>query len=196
MAGSDAGFGYAQHEVSHRERKLNPLAGVLLPQDAQPHFHRVGVSICKFRPVVGHVARFCYRAQWKSCCQRIARTIEVVPKVTFLPANQTFEFDSDKLPYKGHGKPLSLLDVAMNFGFHLEHACGGSCACTTCHVVVKEGRQHLSEMDDDEMDRVEQAADYQLNSRLGCQAVIHGGKDAAVTVSIPEWNRNYVSEGH
>ena len=117
-----------------------------------------------------------------------------MPTVTFLPANQTFEFESDKLPYKGHGKPLSLLDVAMNFGFHLEHACGGSCACTTCHVVVKEGKQHLSEMDDDEMDRVEQAADYQLNSRLGCQAVIQGGKDATVTVSIPEWNRNYVSE--
>ena len=118
-----------------------------------------------------------------------------MPKVTFLPANQTFEFDSAILPYKGHGKPLSLLDVAMNFGFHLEHACGGSCACTTCHVVVKDGAKYLSEMDDDEMDRVEQAADYQLTSRLGCQAVIRGDSDAAVTVQIPEWNRNYVSEG-
>ena len=80
----------------------------------------------------------------------------------------------------------------MNFGFHLEHACGGSCACTTCHVVVKEGDASLSEMEDDELDRVEQAADYQLRSRLGCQAVV---KDD-VTVNIPEWNRNYVSEGH
>jgi 2Fe-2S ferredoxin len=50
-------------------------------------------------------------------------------------------------------------------------------------------------MDDDEMDRVEQAADFQLNSRLGCQAVVKdGGGD--VTVNIPDWNRNYVSEGH
>ena len=130
---------------------------------------------------------------WKNCSPG---TIDVVSKVTFLPANETFEFDPKKLPYKGHGKPLSLLDVAMNFGFHLEHACGGSCACTTCHVVVKEGRQFLSEMEDDEMDRVEQAADYQLNSRLGCQAVIQGGDDASVTVTIPDWNRNYVSEGH
>jgi 2Fe-2S ferredoxin len=115
-----------------------------------------------------------------------------VPKVTFLPANETFEFEAGKLPYKDHGKPGSLLDVAMNFGFHLEHACGGSCACTTCHVVVKSGGNNLSEMEDDELDRVEQAADYQLHSRLGCQAVVKGD----VTVSIPEWNRNYVSEGH
>ena len=68
-----------------------------------------------------------------------------VPKVTFLPANETFEFNADNLPYKGHGFPASLLDVAMNFGFHLEHACGGNCACTTCHVVVKQGQSNLSE---------------------------------------------------
>ena len=114
-----------------------------------------------------------------------------MPKVTFLPANETFEFESGKLPYKNHGKPESLLDVAMNFGFHLEHACGGSCACTTCHVVVKEGVDNLSPMDDDEFDRVEQASDFQLNSRLGCQAIVKGD----VTVHIPAWNRNYVSEG-
>jgi ferredoxin, 2Fe-2S len=115
-----------------------------------------------------------------------------VPKVTFLPAGETFEFEPGQLPYKGHGKPESILDVAMNNGFHLEHACGGSCACTTCHVVVKQGDANLSEMEDDELDRVEQAADYQLKSRLGCQAVVKGD----VVVNIPEWNRNYVSEGH
>ena len=118
--------------------------------------------------------------------------IGAVPRVTFLPAGDTFEFEPGKLPYKGHGKPESLLDIAMNNGFHLEHACGGSCACTTCHVVVKEGDENLSEMDDDELDRVEQAADYQLHSRLGCQAIVKGD----VVVDIPEWNRNYVSEGH
>lgn len=123
----------------------------------------------------------------------LADIITEVPKITFLPAGDTFEFEPGKLPWKGHGKPESLLDVAMNFGFHLEHACGGSCACTTCHVVVKEGEKNLSEMDDDELDRVEQAADYQLRSRLGCQAVVLKGE---VVVDIPEWNRNYVSEGH
>jgi ferredoxin, 2Fe-2S len=116
---------------------------------------------------------------------------ERLPKVTFLPANETFEFEKGELPYKGHGKPESILDVAMNNGFHLEHACGGNCACTTCHVVVKQGAANLSEMDDDEFDRVEQAADYQLESRLGCQAVVLGD----VTVHIPDWNRNFVSEG-
>ena len=114
-----------------------------------------------------------------------------MPKVTFLPAGETFEFESGKLPYKGHGLPESLLDVAMNFGFHLEHACGGNCACTTCHVVIKQGDANLSEMEDDELDRVEQAADFQVNSRLGCQAVVKGD----VVAEIPAWNRNYISEG-
>lgn len=115
-------------------------------------------------------------------------------KVTFQPSGQTFEFDLNSLPYREHGKPKSFLDVAQNFGFHLEHACGGSCACTTCHIVVTQGERFLSEMSDDEADRVEMAADLQLGSRLGCQAVILSN-DAEVTVNIPSWNRNYVSEG-
>jgi len=114
-------------------------------------------------------------------------------RLTFLPENKTFEFEHGKLPYQDHGKPESILDVAMNFGLHLEHACGGNCACTTCHVVVKKGKELLSEMDDDEADRLDMAADLQLNSRLGCQAVIE--KPGEVVVEIPAWNRNYVSEG-
>ena len=119
-----------------------------------------------------------------------------MPKVTFLNidgkgSNETVEFESGKLPYAEHGKPESLLDVALNFGLHLEHACGGSCACTTCHVWVKEGRLNLSEAEDDELDRVELAADLRENSRLGCQCVVKGD----VVVEVPTWNRNYVSEG-
>src|SRR5271169_216311 len=113
-------------------------------------------------------------------------------KVTFLPENKTFEFEHGKLPYQDHGKPESILDVAMNFGLHLEHACGGNCACTTCHVVVKEGMDsHLTEASEDEMDRVDMAADLTPHSRLGCQAVVTGD----VVVEIPAWNRNYISEG-
>jgi 2Fe-2S ferredoxin len=52
--------------------------------------------------------------------------------------------------------------------------------------------ENLSPVDDDEFDRVEQASDFQLNSRLGCQAIVKGD----VTVHIPDWNRNYVSEKH
>jgi 2Fe-2S ferredoxin len=121
-----------------------------------------------------------------------------VPKVTFInfdPAKpdtqQTVEFESGKLPYDEHGKPESLLDVAINFGIHVEHACGGSCACTTCHVIVTDGDANLSEADDDEMDRLDTAADLTLRSRLACQAVVKGD----VTVKMPAWNRNYVSEG-
>ena len=115
-------------------------------------------------------------------------------KLTFLPSGQTVEFESGKLEYQEHGKPQSILDVAMNFGIHLEHACGGSCACTTCHVVVKKGKELLNEASEEELDRLDQAADLQLESRLGCQTVIE--KPGEVVVEIPAWNRNYVSEGH
>lgn len=95
------------------------------------------------------------------------------------------------MPYSEHGKKGSLLDIALNHGVHLEHACGGSCACTTCHVVVKQGDGNLSEMEDDEADRLDMAPALTLHSRLGCQCVVKGD----VTVEIPSWNRNYVSEG-
>ncbi len=115
-------------------------------------------------------------------------------EVTFLPEGKTVTFEHDKLPYKDHGKKESLLDVAINNGIRLDHACGGNCACTTCHIWVKEGSENLSEMEDDEADRLDMAADLQLNSRLGCQAVIT--KPGKVVVEIPAWNRNYVSEEH
>jgi 2Fe-2S ferredoxin len=115
-------------------------------------------------------------------------------EVTFLPEGKTVTFEHGKLAYKDHGKPESLLDVALNRGVRLDHACGGNCACTTCHVWVKEGAENLSEMEDDEADRLDMAADLQLNSRLGCQAVIT--KPGRVVVEIPAWNRNYVSEEH
>lgn len=102
------------------------------------------------------------------------------------------EFESGQLPYAEHGNPESILDVCLNFGMHLEHACGGSCACTTCHIIVKEGTDaNLSEADDDEIDRLDMAPGLTLHSRLGCQSVVTGD----VVVEIPGWNRNYVSEG-
>jgi ferredoxin, 2Fe-2S len=115
-------------------------------------------------------------------------------RVVFLPEGKTVEFEHGKLPYQDHGKPESLLDVALNNNIFLDHACGGNCACTTCHVHVKEGANLLSELEDDEADKLDTAADLQLNSRLGCQAVIE--KPGTVVVEIPAWNRNYVQEGH
>jgi len=111
-----------------------------------------------------------------------------IVRLTFLPANQTFEFELDQLAYGGDGKPQSILDVAVNFDFPLEHACGGHCACTTCHVVVKRGEELLSEMEDDEADKLDSAADLTLHSRLGCQArIIRAGE---IVVEVPAWNRN------
>jgi len=118
---------------------------------------------------------------------------EKLVRVTFLPEGRTVEFEYGTLPYEHHGKPMSFLDVAENFNIFLDHACGGSCACTTCHVWIKEGAEGLSEAEDDELDKLDMAADQQLNSRLGCQAVIT--RPGTYVVKIPSWNRNYVSEG-
>jgi 2Fe-2S ferredoxin len=116
-----------------------------------------------------------------------------MPKVTFIidGESQTVEFEHGQVPYSNHGKPESLLDIAKHFDVHLEHACGGNCACTTCHVIVREGAQNLSDMEDDEADRLDTAWDLQPESRLGCQAVISGD----VVCELPMYTRNYVQEG-
>jgi 2Fe-2S ferredoxin len=117
-----------------------------------------------------------------------------MPKVTFIlrdGTEKTVEFEQGKLPYDGHGLPESFLDVAMNLGVPLEHACGGSCACTTCHLIIKQGMNNLSEMEDAEADRLDTAWDLTTSSRLGCQAVIKGD----VVAEFPLYTRNYVQEG-
>ena len=116
-----------------------------------------------------------------------------MPKVTFIKDGKetTVEFEQGKLPFDGHGLPESFLDLAMNKGIGLEHACGGSCACTTCHVIIREGAEHLSEMQDDEADRLDTAWGLTPQSRLGCQAVISGD----VVCELPMYTRNYVQEG-
>ena len=116
-----------------------------------------------------------------------------MPKVTFIidGKERTVEFEAGSLEYSHHGLPDSLLDVAKNLDVPLEHACGGSCACTTCHVIVRQGMEHLSEMEDNEADRLDTAWDLTTTSRLGCQAVVKGD----VVVELPMYTRNYVQEG-
>jgi 2Fe-2S ferredoxin len=116
-----------------------------------------------------------------------------MPKVTFIKDGKetTVEFEHGKLEYQHHGLPESFLDVAMNFGIPLEHACGGSCACTTCHLIIRKGQQNLSEPQDNELDRLDTAWDLTTDSRLGCQAVIKGD----VVAEFPMYTRNYVQEG-
>jgi 2Fe-2S ferredoxin len=116
-----------------------------------------------------------------------------VVKVTFQPMNRTVEVVMEDLPYDDHGKPGSILDVALHYGIDLEHTCGGVCACSTCHVRILSGAEHLSDFDEDrEADMLDQARAVTLQSRLGCQAQLRGTGD--VVVEIPNWNRNAVHE--
>ena len=117
-----------------------------------------------------------------------------MPKVTFIlrdGTKKTVEFEPGKLEFQHHGLPESFLDVAMNHEIPLEHACGGSCACTTCHLIIKEGMQNLSDMEENEADRLDTAWDLTTSSRLGCQAIIKGD----VVAEFPMYTRNYVQEG-
>ena len=104
---------------------------------------------------------------------------------------RTVECDPAALRHAHHGLPGSLLDVALDAGIEIEHACGGNCACTTCHVVIKEGAANLCPMGDQEADRLDEAWDVGPDSRLACQAVVTGD----VVCEVPAYNRNYVQEG-
>ena len=112
-------------------------------------------------------------------------------KVIFEPMHATVEVDPANPPAAGEGKPGSLLDVALANGVSIEHACGGVGACGTCHVIVEQGSDNLSEPGDDELDTVESAPGSTPDSRLACLAIVRGD----VTVRVPEWKRNLVSEG-
>ncbi len=114
----------------------------------------------------------------------------------FLPDKtvQQVQVDPDKIPYGPTGLPGSVLNIALGNGIDLEHACGGVCACSTCHVIVKEGLQSCNEGTDDEFDQLEEAPAITLQSRLGCQCVPNGTMD--LVVEIPAVNKNLVKEGH
>jgi 2Fe-2S ferredoxin len=102
-------------------------------------------------------------------------------KVTFLPSNRTVDVN------EGH----SVLDGALAHGVALDHACGGVCGCSTCHVIVRQGFSTLEPASDREEDMLDNAPFLQPTSRLGCQVAVH----ADLVVEIPPMNRNLVSEG-
>lgn len=86
----------------------------------------------------------------------------------------------------------SILEVALAHGINIEHACGGVCACSTCHIYLEQGEDCISEAEDEELDRVEEAPALQINSRLSCQCNIL--KEGSIVVRVPAWNRNAVKE--
>jgi 2Fe-2S ferredoxin len=114
-------------------------------------------------------------------------------KVLFLPDHVEVEVDPTKLPYGHDGLPGSILDIALAHGVDIDHACGGVCACSTCHVRVKEGLDTCGQPSDEEEDMLDNAPSPAPDSRLACQTVPDGTKD--IVVEIPEWNRNLASEG-
>jgi len=102
--------------------------------------------------------------------------------------------DPEKVPYCQTGLPGSILDIALGSGIDIEHACGGVCACSTCHVIVKEGLESCNEGTDDEYDQLDEAPGVSLQSRLSCQCVPNGTQN--LVVEIPAWNKNLVKENH
>ncbi len=91
----------------------------------------------------------------------------------------------------------SVLDVALRHDVALDHACGGVCACSTCHVRVLAGAEALSAATEAEEDQLDRARDVGLDSRLGCQAkLVRVPRDGVLAVRIPVWNVNLVREAH
>ncbi len=115
-------------------------------------------------------------------------------RVRFEPMQVDVEVDPDALPACRDGLPGSLLQIAAEAGVEIDHACGGVCACSTCHVIVREGESSLPEAAEAEEDMLDNAPGLTLHSRLACQAVPDGSCD--LVVEIPGWNRNLVKEGH
>ena len=90
------------------------------------------------------------------------------------------------------GVAATMFETLAENGINIEHACGAVCACSTCHVYVEEGMDQVSESDEDEEDRVEEAPGLQRDSRLACQCKITG--KGPIRVRVPAWNRNAVKE--
>lgn len=112
-----------------------------------------------------------------------------MPKITFLPHDEICpEGRTIDAPV---GK--SIIDVALEAGIDIEHACEKSCACTTCHVIVREGFQSLQDAEEEEEDMLDKAWGLEPESRLGCQAIV--GNDDLI-VEIPKYTINMVSETH
>jgi ferredoxin, 2Fe-2S len=102
-----------------------------------------------------------------------------------------FQFEDTKIPTKtvtGDFTDTSILEVTEEADVHLNHNCGGVCACSTCHIYVEKGEEFLEEISDKEEDFIDRATNPRLESRLACQCIILED-DAVVTVTIPDQSR-------
>jgi 2Fe-2S ferredoxin len=112
-----------------------------------------------------------------------------MPQIIFLPHDElcpegkVIEADSG----------VTVCDAALANGIEIEHACEKSCACTTCHVIVREGFDSMDESDELEDDMLDKAWGLEPESRLSCQSVV---ADEDLVVEIPKYTINQVSERH
>jgi 2Fe-2S ferredoxin len=105
-------------------------------------------------------------------------------------AKVTFNFEDKNIASKTveAEKGYSILEVTEDFDIHLNHNCGGVCACSTCHIYVNEGEDQIEEITDKEEDFIDRAINPNLESRLACQCIILKD-DAEITVEIPDQSR-------
>jgi 2Fe-2S type ferredoxin (ISC system) len=109
--------------------------------------------------------------------------IRVLPHAEYCPAGVELDAVSG----------TSVCEALLEHGIPIEHACEMSCACTTCHVVVREGFDSLGEMDESEEDLLDRAWGLEPTSRLSCQAIVD---QRDITIEIPKYSINQVKEGH
>jgi len=106
----------------------------------------------------------------------------VLPHAEICPSGAEFEVNSNK----------NLCEVLLEQGIEIEHACDMSCACTTCHIIVRQGFSSLNEMGEIEEDLLDRAWGLTAVSRLSCQALI-GQQD--LIIEIPKYTLNHAKEG-
>jgi 2Fe-2S ferredoxin len=109
--------------------------------------------------------------------------IIVLPHVELCPEGAVLEAQAGK----------SLCDTLLENGIDIEHACEKSCACTTCHVVVREGYNALAPAEELEEDLLDRAWGLEPNSRLSCQTIVGG---TPLVIEIPKYTINMAKEGH
>ena len=112
-----------------------------------------------------------------------------MPQIIFLPHEEICP-DGAVIEAK---TGVTICDAALANGIEIEHACEKSCACTTCHVYIREGMDSLNENTEDEDDMLDKAWGLDPDSRLSCQAMV-GDED--LVIEIPKYTINMVSENH
>lgn len=110
-----------------------------------------------------------------------------MPKLTFLPHSQLCPTQMTVEAKPGE----TILDVALRHGIDIDHACEKSCACTTCHCLVRQGFASLDAASENEEDMLDKAWGLEAESRLSCQAVV---ADEDLVIEIPRYTINHARE--